>query len=155
MDDTALGSASSPDFETRLNASVSNSVEIYPDAAKVDELQALLTHPDTLECLRTAFRRGFERAMASDPETPPVRAVTVDVAPSAPGAFGDDTDALQMLTRVDFGDRIVVLYMDFVVVKVGKTQTSYSFMAPQPGLVAALGPQVITTTVDRLRVAGA
>ena len=38
------------------DAQASNNVEIYADAAKVDELQALAVSPDAMACLQQGLR---------------------------------------------------------------------------------------------------
>jgi hypothetical protein len=155
-DAVSLGKADSPDFTTPQDKQASNNVEIYPDAARAAEIQALVLGADSNACFRQGLAATLERELAADPETAAVaRGVTVDGGPIDAGSFGDATAALGYRAVVDLGAVQLPFYLDVIVVQVGRTQASYLFMDDLPNPVADERDPLIQASVDRLRAAGA
>ena len=152
----SLGKAESPDFVSTIEAQASNNVEIYVDPVKVDEMQALAVSPDSISCLQQGLRTVLNLELANDPKTAPyVKSVEVNGGAVPVPAFGDGGVGANFQATVDLGVTQVNLYIEFVAVKVGRTQASYMFMDDLVDPAGDVQARVIESTVGRLRAAGA
>jgi hypothetical protein len=151
-----LGKAESSDFVNTTDAQASNDVELYADAAKVDEMQALQVSPDALSCLQQGLRTALNFELAKDADAAAVvRDVSVTGGQTPVPQYGDGAVGVSFVATVDAGAAGLNFYFEGVSVKVGRAQASFLFMDDLLDPAADIQSRVIEASVNRLRAAGA
>lgn len=140
--------AKSPDFKSEGDDEVSSSVTVDRDEGWMIDAFEIASRPKFRECVVDGIVETVEASVAESGEDVEVGAITINEMSF--GSFGDETLAFRMTIPLDVSGFSFEAKGDFVVVRVGRAQTSASSFSLGSGLSTEEFTGYVDLAVQRL-----
>jgi hypothetical protein len=141
--DQPLGIAVSPTFLQGVGTQVRSTVE-YVSEARSQELAAVLTSGDFVECATEVFTEDAARSAPEGGQPGPLTVAPLDFAP-----LGQSTSATRINFEMKVGDLPIPISQDLIVVFEGGTVSRFSFLNPGGPFAPNLQRTLVEAVVGR------